>query len=522
MSTPISPLSAPIIVSGPIQDTSISSPKATGPISVVLREHQKNTFDKVLTHSLSRSFHFNTSPTGTGKTPFLIKLAQRFGYFMIITGPASIEPNWNKECRKYNQPYIFISLNKLGRINAAVQYVTFDENGDATVTQLFMDLLKNPVYFVIDEAQGTKNDDSNCTNACYAMAAAIRKLNNGSRMACLSATQFDKEEQIETAFKMMGVMTAKDLFKYELGNRRYLIDGYGYSQIVEYCRKLDPVTTNILELSPSEYTAKKIRYAVYCMFVQIIKPIYTFAMPLPNIPAKFIPFHINYKVTGTEFDNIKAAVRDMRAVTGFDDEGSLDPSLKIGAVNKAFAQVEYSKVGLFTRISKEKLDSDPNCKVVIYVWQDKLGTVDELLKNLAAYGPLRCDGKVNPARREQYKELFNAHDNKYRVIIAKPTAFGVGHSLDDTSPDGSFKRHFFISPYYNFEKIHQAAGRGYRATTTSDVTCTLVYVAGTEEAGIINALVAKKQVTKDVTATNDEIPNNKVIYPGEYPIYYEN
>lgn len=453
-----------------------------------------------------------------------MKIAQVFGLKLVVIGPANIEENWYKECAKYGLTCVFISYTALGRTDAVYKYVEFDSEGRCKATQNFYDLLKTPIYFVLDEAQGTKNDDSNCTIACYELMRTTRQLNNGSRAALLSATPMDKEEQVETAYKMMGVMTAKDLFRHDLGRREYHIEGYGYSEIVNYCRRLDPVLTHRLELAPSAYKAKNFRHAVYLMYVQIIKPRYVFAMPQPDIKAKFIPAHMYYNVSDpNEFNKIKEAVGRMRVVTGYDEDGSLDPSIKMGAVGKMFGEVEYTKVGLFTRVAKHRLDADPKCKVVIYVWQDKLGTVDELMANLSAYGPLRCDGKVTPKKREVNKGLFNEHNTNYRVIIAKPTAFGVGHSLDDTSVNGEYRRHFLMSPNYNFEKLHQGAGRGYRATTTSDVTCTLVYVKGTEEAGIINALAAKKNVTKDVVQEDENTDIEKrIIYPGEYPIYEEN
>jgi len=495
------------------------------PIQVTLFDHQVETFNKLLKHIQTSFMHFNTSPTGSGKTPLIIKIAQVFGFDLLVIGPANIQENWYKECTKYGVKCIFISYTVLGRTDARIKYVEFDSEGNCKVGKAFYDLIQKPVYLVLDEAQGTKNDDSNCTIACCALMAATRQLNNGSRAALLSATPMDKEEQVETAYKMMGVMTAKDLFEHDLGRRQYRLEGHGYLQIVEYCRKLDSVLTAQMEVKPSDYKAKNFRHAIYLMYVNIVKPRYIFSMPKPNIKAKFLPSHTYFRINDQEeFNKIKEAVNRMRYVTGYSDDGSLDPGIKMGAVVKMFGEVEYSKVGLFTRVAKRKLDSDPKCKVVIYVWQDKLGTVDELMANLAAYGTLRCDGKVLPKKRQINKNLFNEHNTNYRVIIAKPTAFGVGHSIDDTSnvdPHGQFKRHFLMSPNYNFEKLHQGAGRGYRATTTSDVTCTLVYVDGTDEASIINALATKKEVTKDVVQESEE-GGEKSIYPGEYPVNHEN
>ena len=489
------------------------------PISVALREHQVKCFAAVLEHCTTHTFHSNNSPTGAGKTPFNIKLAQKFDLFPVVAGPANVEiTGWDKEMKKYNMNYIFLSYTKLGLLEVYTHPYVRVVNGKYEVTDAFKELIKRRILFIMDESQDTKNDNSKSTNACYAMCAAIRAANNGSRIVTLSATPFDKEEQIETYFKMMGVMTAHDLFYFNLGYKEYYLDGYGYSQIVDYCRKIDPVTTANLELRNSELSAAAIRHAVFEMFVQIIKPKYSFAMPRPKIEAKFIPRSMYYKVPQNELISVRSAISKMGSSAGYDN-GEITGPLKMGMITKAYIEVEKAKAPLFTRIIKKELEADKYCKVIMFVWQNE--TVDILMENLKEYKPLRCDGKVNPAKRAQYQDLFQQPNTDYRLIIAKPTAFGVGINLDDT--DGRFKRHTFININYNFTKTHQAAGRPYRADTKSDVTCTLVQVADTEESGIINAIKNKKNVTKKVVAESAETQvDNHIIYPGEYPIMVEN
>jgi hypothetical protein len=123
-------------------------------------------------------------------------------------------------------------------------------------------------------------------------------------------------------------------------------------------------------------------------------------------------------------------------------------------------------------------------------------------------------------------KLFQEANTKTRVIIAKPTAFGVGINLDDR--DGNFPRHTFINPSFHFDKIHQAAGRTYRCTTKSNVRCTLCYVKNTEESNIIDALRRKTDVTKDIVIFEDEVTlnegdedmeeeQNETIFPSDYP-----
>lgn len=486
-------------------------------VPVTLLSHQVKTYEKEVQHTIYHTFRFDTSPTGSGKTPTNIKLAQDFDMLLVVAGPANIEGNWvNEAVVKYGCRLIFLSYTKLSRLEVDGHPYVISVNEEYQTTPLFQELLnKQKVYFIMDESQGTKNDDSKTSRACAAICTTIRRTNNGSRVVMLSATPFSKEEEVESCYKMMGVMTAKDLFHYNLGYRTYTVEGYGYKQIVDYCRRIDPVATAAIELEEYDYSARDIRECVFKLWIEVVKPKYSFAMPKPIIKGKFIPMEMHYKTSPEELAVITAAVNGMKKTANYDDGNQeIVGSMKMGAITKAFEKVEVSKVNVFARAAIEVLEKHPNNKVVIFVWHDE--TTVALLKILEKYNPLRCDGKVAPKKREVHQGLFQAHNNQYRLIIAKPTSFGVGINLDDTN--GEYPRHFFISPYYNFEKTHQAAGRGYRATTLSDMHCTLVYVKGAEESGILGAINRKKNVTKNVVTENEDNGDNKIVYPGEYPI----
>jgi hypothetical protein len=247
-------------------------------------------------------------------------------------------------------------------------------------------------------------------------------------------------------------------------------------------------------------------------------------MSRPNINAKFIPETKYFNLDEENLSELRVAISELQRTLRDNEDNK---QFVWGGISKSFKKMEKCKVSIPIRWALNILQKTINDKVVIYVWHDQ--TVELLLAALAKYNPLRCDGKVDKKIRAVRKGLFQQPNNAYRVIIAKATSFGVGINLDDIN--GNFRRHVFINANFHFEKIHQAAGRCYRAMTLSDVHCTLGYAKDTEERNIIEALRRKTNVVisivsenrEDQEGTEEEETNggNHTIFPADYPVVME-
>jgi hypothetical protein len=493
--------------------------------TIVLKQHQVEAYARLWNHILGATVTLLVAPTGSGKTVVTIKLFKQARFTtLFVVGPANIETKWvEEEAKKYGVNIIFISYTKLagraGKINHP--YIDcIDEEFYASDT--FKNIVTGRVMLVFDECQATKNSTAACSRACFALSREVRRQNNGSRIMALSATPFDKAELAESVVKLLGIVKQKELFFYNVGLNEYITKGYGFEELIEYCNRINPKLTE--QLTPYPINAKAVRLAIFDMFIEVLKPRLVYSMPKPIIDAKFTAEARYCQLLDNEMVMFQAAMQEFNKSLRPDGGEIKINNGNIGALVKAFVKMEAAKVGIFERRAKIHLEKNPNGKVVIYVWHDD--TVVYLMNALAAYSPLRCDGKVTKAKRAKHNTWFQQPNTKYRVIIAKATSFGIGIDLDDTH--GSFPRVTLVNANYHFEKIHQAAGRTYRANTQSDVLCELIYAKDTQEGSIIDALRKKTDVTKAITWDDDEMTEmdddtemNSIIFPADYPIVVE-
>lgn len=488
---------------------------------IILLPHQIETYNKIHNTMKTNMSILLAAPTGSGKTIVGIKLGKDYDMGLFVVGPASIEENWLDEAAKYGIKIIFISYTRLGGRGGKFSHPYLNNiNGTFYASDEFKKVVQMRTLLIFDECQAAKKTTAVCSKACYALSRAVRNMNCGSRIMLASGTPFDKEEFAESTFKLMAIIQQDLLFEWRVADREFVLEGFGFEEAIAYCNKINPELTR--RLYPENLNAKAIRKSLYDMFIHIIKTRAVFTMPRPIITAKFIPESHYYRLEDFERDSVLKAIKSLgSAVRPNGEAGAIQiTGGNMGRITTALVALERAKIHIFERIIRKILTTTVNDKVIVYLWYDE--GVEYLMNVFKQYNPLRCDGKVVPKKRAAHVKLFQQPNNMYRLIIAKPTAFSVGINLDDR--DGHFPRHTFINPSYHFDKIHQAAGRTYRATTKSDARCTLCYVKDTEEGSIIEALRKKSDVVLDIVSFNDETENddemeeeNATIFPADYP-----
>lgn len=504
-------------------------------VPIELRSYQMDPYNKMEGAMSQMGAIMLAAPTGAGKTIAGLKLGQKYDFTIFVIGPAGIEDNWKEEAAKYKMELIFISYTLLAGKSGKMShnYLQYT-NGEYVPTQQYKDLVSKRILLIFDECQAGKKTTAKCSQACYALSKEVRLQNCGSRILLMSATPFDKEEFAESAFKLMGIIKKKELMFYNVGTNEYEMEGYGFEEAVQYCNLINKTLMN--NLYPSKINAKTLRLTLYQMYVQIVKTRAIFTLPKPPSKSKFIPEAKYYNLSNeNERMVVVEAINKLSGIVRNEQGEVKITATNMGAITKAFMEIESCKVGLFERVAKSILENTINDKVIIYLWHDE--SVIRLMNALSKYNPLRCDGKVTKKKRTANRLLFQQPNNMYRVIIAKPTAFGVGINLDDR--DGNFPRHTLINPSYHFDKIHQAAGRTFRPVTTmSDSYCTLMYIKDTEESSIIHSLERKSDVVRSIVSyatddidelisgetetDKDEDVTNETIFPSDYPIVMEN
>ena len=175
-------------------------------------------------------------------------------------------------------------------------------------------------------------------------------------------------------------------------------------------------------------------------------------------------------------------------------------------------EIDSSKVNTMVRLTREKLDENPNCKVVLYYTfkRDML----ESVKQLEEYGALLMNGDVTKTQdRTKLMEKFQRDDNEYRVFISNPKVGGLGVELDDIY--GNRPRYMYIAPSYMFIDQFQATGRIHRKNTKSKATIRFVYSRDFPyEDSILQSMAEKSRVARDMILS-DQV--NTIIFPGEIP-----
>lgn len=494
---------------------------------ITVRDYQLNHVD-FIEKCINRSFFYiDKSPTGSGKTPINIHIAIKYGLKLFVVGPANIAPNWKKECDKYgldlfivdsttkkkDKPdrtsHTFISYTTLCR--GKNEYVTKGQDGVFRLTKKMENIIKSKALIIYDEAQDVKNPDSESFKACLTISREVVSLNCGSRIAILSATLFDKAIYAESTFKLLGIITRKELFYYDLPTGVYYTEGYGYEDAVNFCKRYDKLAVDMC--LPDRFTAKSCRETLFHLLINIVCKYFSSAMPKPPISSKFIPrvgyFHMDEKST----QMLAEGVAMLKKAVRFDSEkGSVGSTAgNFGAIIEAHETIEVSKLKLFVRLAAEQLNKDLTCKVIIFVWYKQ--SVHYLMECFKLWNPIQANGEVKPGQRFKELEEFMKPSLTHRILIAHPKAAGIGLSMDDQH--GGFARHTFISPNYHFIPIHQCAGRTYRSDTKSDAPFTMVYGKEHIEHSIIEALSRKTEV---ITQINGD---NGITYPGQYPQYHE-
>jgi hypothetical protein len=473
---------------------------------MVLYEHQVPHFNNVLRICREWYAYLDSSRTGTGKTIITIEVAKALELPLLVIGEVSTKGMWEQTTKKYGVELIeFLSYAKLRGNN---RYLINEDK--YIVSPYGCELFKRGVLLVYDECHNLKNRSRQSEAACC-LSSWIALNTVHSRIACLSATPIDKEEQVLSLMRIMGIVLSDKLYEYIPSTEEYIL--VGLDELIAMAKAIDPATTE--KLVPRNIAKHNARSVTFSLFRDVIKPRLSSAIEATNpLPDKDIA-NGYYEIA--EKEELQAGVKLLSKLIRRvgDDIELISSSNTWTQLTKAMIVIERAKVSTMVRLAKETL-AMPKAKVILYF--NYLECIDKAAKQLQDYRPLVMTGSVNSKDRDTIIEAFNLPDTRYRLLIANTRVAGTGINLDDTH--GDFPRYMFMIPTYNFIDLHQATGRIYRATTKSKVTIRLVY--GKEDGAerclehiILAALARKSEVTRGA------VKDSSVIYPGEYPIYWE-
>lgn len=481
---------------------------------VVIREHQKQHYLKLIDILENYFAYLDNSDTGTGKTPMVFAIAQTFDWELVVVCLKSNISDWRNMAEKYGVKIkLIITYQSLQGIDGKQPKHGLLTRKDKkfTPTEQFVQWAKNGLLLVFDEVQKVKNDNAELASAHALVKCIVEEARNGaqSRIALLSATPIDKMEHSSSLLKMLGIITSDKLYEYDRSNKMYNL--HGLKEAFEFCKRLDPIRTKYtMSQTINRTNVNKICTELY---VNIIKKHLSSAMP-PIVVHKDAK-NGYYDFVEKDLEKLKKGIDMLSYAINYKyDIDRAGKSSNWGDITTALTIIESAKVNTMIRLAKEKLDTNPNCKVVLYFkYLNNISNAYELLKD---YGALYVDGSKNEQERKNARVSFQADNNNYRVIISNAQVNGIGVELDDIT--GNHPRYMFMIADYRVIEAHQSAGRICRAGSKSVGTIRFVYSKKYPiETSIINAMVRKSQLVRDVIIDQ----NKDILLPGEYGLEIE-
>jgi hypothetical protein len=313
-------------------------------------------------------------------------------------------------------------------------------------------------------------------------------------------------------------MKSDDLAVYDLYTKS--LEWMGARDIEDYCKKFDG--DEVKRILNGKYEGqvedKMLREYCYDLFQGVVRPWVSSAMDPPKVEYNLLKRNAYYEIQDPQ-DKVALSEGVFQLYDAIQKMAMVHnrPNGVLGDLNcitVAMKVIEKAKVKTFIRIAKEKLDGNPNMKVVVCV--NYTETLMDIYRGLSEYKPMVLNGATSLPQRVSVIERFQAAGVNHRVLVGNVQVCSTGIDLDDK--DGGYPRFVLVSPNYNTITLYQLGHRFQRADTKSDATIHFVFGAGSDEVPLMNSLARKSIVMKETTKEQVEAG---VVYPGDYERFDE-
>lgn len=446
----------------------------------------------------------DTSPCGSGKTVTTIALSLELNLILFVVCPKSMKSKWERECSKYGVGWAeIINYEAIGTTKS--EWVV-QNNKKYAPSDKMITISQQGILLVFDEVQYVKNSDSNRSKAAFAL---VRSLSGTVSRSCfLSNTPFAKESFGDSILRILGIITSERLLLYNRTSMTYSFKGYGLSQLMGYCRRINSKMVDLIKQKFLILDNRNKNDICFHLYKRILRPALVSSMSEPNNNCRLTIYNAFYNM-GTEalsyinkgYDMIKGRVGD----TGKNFHN-------FGKCVAAQTLIEKGKLIKLKQIVKKRLKENPNLKIIVYL--HRISSMEEMKKEFSEYGALMMNSKVTGKQRDQVIENFQRSDNRYRLLINSTGVGGVGLDLDDQ--DGNYPREVYIIPGYKYIDDYQGARRVKRRFTKSDANVYFMYSSNILKEKVLLNQIKKSQIhSKVVNSISDMV---KTV---EHETYYE-
>lgn len=495
--------------------------------SFTLFPDQQEAFETIIERFNKGSFYRTQllpAATGYGKSVVGAKIAHYLHHEknmkVMIICPSTIKIQWKRildisnvplehiytytEIRGHKGKVFKIEYEQEVRDMASVKH-EFLTRGNETIgpfetTAKFEKLCKEGLFIIIDESQALKNKTSATHWAGYALIKTAMTLEgSNTNILHLTASSIDKEDNWQSLFRIMGLITKKQLWS---NSKEFSWKDFGVGTVFKFAKSVNPKKTNEIFLRHT-VDAASLSNLLKDLWVNIFRPLVVVKVvdniyvDDNNLPIPYIRKNGFYTLDEEGAELAMRAIDLLKGINIIDKKDGINvknANDNMGLLQTALMMLANSKNKTVLRIALNDLIKYPTCKIILCITfkQDQ----QVLMEELKDYGVLLINGDVPFNKRNEIIDKFNEPNLDRRIIIMTPQVGGVGVNLHDT--DGKYPRRMYIVPTFHFLDMFQATGRTYRRNVKSEVFVSFVYGNNTAvENVLVNAMI-KSKVTSSV------------------------
>jgi hypothetical protein len=395
----------------------------------------------------------------TGKTYVSCAVARELGMDLLVVCPKAVREAWKRVVCKHfkmrDQLVEVINYEQL-RIGKKDSFIASYVKNRRTHREKFVWKIPKNTLIIWDESQKLKNWKTQNSKTC------IEAFKAGYKMLFCSATNATNPLELRT------VGTCLQLFK---GNKQYYL--WCYEHGVGKGRFGLEFTTDI---KVRQKVLKKLHHDIF-----INRGVRLSRDTIPNFPESEIIAEC-YNMDEEDVKKINSYHKEMASeLQRLQKQIIRDKSSELTAILRARQKTELTKVPLIVDMVEEGIEE--GMSVVVFV--NFTDTINALAKRLNTRSIF--DGKTTDKVRQ--KNIDDFQDDKERVILINAASGGAGLSLGDMT--GKYPRLALISPSYSAIVMRQVTGRVWRESSKTKSIQKIVFVAGTVEEDVCEAVKLK-------------------------------
>ena len=461
----------------------------------------------------------DTSSMGHGKTYVACALARALNVHLTVFAPPTTVGNWERAVRHFDIPAPRFNFHSYTEFMCKKKPYLEETASPATHEQRQLDMCPNWVWkgralqgslLVLDESHWLKNHSSRSTMITILTHYLLE--NPRGYLMCLSATPFDKKMHAYRLCRVMNIVKEARIAQTNPQTGRMMYRGL--EELMVFCHKLykNPWDMPLIERHAGKEGALAMAYEYV---TKCIKPHMFRSMPKPYENQQHVTSNYFACMSGVHLEEVMKGLGKLeRGFAQMEQSGGMTQGAVADALSHISAGLrllEIGKVPIFVRQTREFLDANAQCKVIIMLnYTDPL---KQIAAQLEAYDPTVINGETDKKKRLQLMEQFQEPNTHRRLLICNLSVLAQGVDLDDR--DGRFPRRLLISPSYHVINLHQATGRVLRTHTKSIPIVRFMYVRDAKrEMQILHSLAIKSRVLGSAL-------DYDVTFPGDHPSRFE-